>query len=197
MPATMTAPRSAADRPLTPAGERLLGAATHLFYGRGIRAVGVEEIAELAGTTKKTLYDQFRSKDELVSAYLRRRGEQWRAFCTAHLLERAPGAGPGRVLAVYDALERWHAGNERGCAFVNAWAELGGTDHPGCAVVRDDKRWMHELFERLVAELLGDDGRGLGAQLHLLYEGALVVSTAGGRSDAIDQARAAARRLLE
>lgn len=193
----MPATRATADRPLTPAGERLLGVASDLFYYRGIHAVGVEEIAAVAGTTKKTLYDQFRSKDRLVAAYLARRAERWRAFCLAHLDEHAPEPGTGRVLVVYDALERWHRGNQRGCAFVNAWAELGGTDHPGCAVVRADKQWMRELFERLVGELLpGPDAGMLGGQLHLLYEGALVVSTAGGRADAIEQARAAATRLL-
>ncbi len=183
------------DRPLTPAGERLLDVATDLFYARGIHTVGVDEIAEVAGTTKKTLYDQFRSKDRLVVAYLRRRAERWRAFCIAHLDEHAPEPGPARVLAVYEALARWHAGNQRGCAFVNAWAELGGTDHAGCEVVREDKRWMHALFERLVGELRDPD-IALGAQLHLLYEGALVVSTAGGREAAIDEARTAAASLL-
>jgi len=191
MPATRTA-----ERPLTPAGERLLGVASELFYRRGIHAVGVEQIAEVAGTTKKTLYDQFRSKDRLVAAYLGRRAERWREFCLGYLDEHAPEPGSRRVLAVYDALEQWHHGNERGCAFVNAWAELGGTDHPGCSVVRADKQWMRELFERLVRDVPGLDARALGGQLHLLYEGALVVSTAGGRPDAIDEARAAADRLL-
>ena len=193
MPAART---TTDDRPLTPAGERLLGVASELFYDRGIHAVGVEQIAEVAGTTKKTLYDQFRSKDRLVAAYLGRRAERWRAYCLDFLDQHAPEPGSGRVLAVYDALEQWHRGNERGCAFVNAWAELGGTDHPGCEVVRADKRWMRDLFERLAADVPGADAPALGGQLHLLYEGALVVSTAGGRSDAIDGARAAAARLL-
>jgi len=192
----MPTTRSTVDRPLTPAGERLLGVATELFYERGIHAVGVEQIAEVAGTTKKTLYDQFRSKDRLVAAYLGRRAERWRAFCLGFLDEHAPEPGTGRVLAVYDALEQWHAGNERGCAFVNAWAELGGTDHPGCEVVRADKRWMRELFKRLVGDTPAADARTLGGQLHLLYEGALVVSTAGGHAAAIEEARVAAARLL-
>jgi len=179
--------------PLTPAGERVLDAASDLFYSRGIHAVGVEEIAETAGTTKKTLYDQFHSKERLVASYLSRRAERWRAFCVAHLDRQAPVPG---VLAVFDALERWHAGNARGCAFVNAWAELGGTDHAGCKVVRADKRWMRELFDRLVSELPGPAAPHLGVHLHLLYEGAIVASTAGGQPAAIDDARTAASRLL-
>ncbi|MGH3368001.1 MAG: helix-turn-helix domain-containing protein, partial [Nocardioidaceae bacterium] len=64
-------------QPLTPAGERLVEAASELFYRRGIRAVGVDLIAEVAGTTKKTLYDRFGSKDGLVVLYLQRRQHRW------------------------------------------------------------------------------------------------------------------------
>lgn len=191
----MSTNRVVPDRPLTPAGERLLEVASRLFYLRGIRAVGVDEVAEVAGTTKKTLYDQFRSKDRLVAAYLRRRAERWQSFLRAHLDEHAPQAGPERVLAVLDAARSWHQDGDRGCAFVNAWAEIGGTDHPGCQVVREDKRSMRRLFVQLV-EAVPTAGPGAGAQIHLLYEGALVLTTAGGEVDAFARARAAAEQLL-
>ena len=175
---------------LTPAGERLLDAAAELFYRRGIRAVGVDLIAEVAGTTKKTLYDRFGSKDALVALYLRRRAHRWQSFAREHV-ERAP-RGPGRVLAVFDALEAWLAEQDRGCAFVNANAEIGGTGHPGESVVRAEKAAMRALFTELV-----DGDEDLGAQLHLLYEGANVAVTAGGQADGIEQARRAASRLLD
>ena len=70
---------------LTPAGHRLLDAASALFYARGIRAVGVDLIAEEAGTTKKTLYDCFGSKDALVALYLRRRAMRWQEFLRSRL----------------------------------------------------------------------------------------------------------------
>ena len=74
---------------LTEAGTRLLDAASDLFYLRGVRAVGVDLIAETAGTTKKTLYDRFGSKDALVALYLLRRAHRWRE----HLLTRLADAG--------------------------------------------------------------------------------------------------------
>lgn len=176
--------------PLTPAGERLLDAAAELFYRRGIRAVGVDLIAEVAGTTKKTLYDRFGSKDALVALYLRRRAQRWQSFVRGHV-ERVP-PGRGRVLAVFDALEEWLAEQDRGCAFVNANAEIGGTGHPGESVIRAEKGAMRALFAELV-----DGAEDLAAQLHLLYEGAIVAVTAGGQADGIDQARRAASRLLD
>ena len=58
------------EAPQAPPRERILAAARDLFYRHGIRAVGVEAIAEAAATNKMTLYRHFGSKDELISAYL-------------------------------------------------------------------------------------------------------------------------------
>lgn len=168
---------------MTPAAQRLLTAASELFYTRGIHAVGVDLIAEVAGTTKKTLYDRFGSKDALVAVYLQRRFERWRAFVEAWLAEH--GRAPVQVL---DALESWLADNTFGCAFVNAHAEIGRADHPAIAVVRAEKEWMRSLYEELAP--------GLGAQLHLIHEGAIIARSVGGQADAMANARAAIRALL-
>ncbi|HYH29395.1 MAG TPA: helix-turn-helix domain-containing protein [Pseudonocardia sp.] len=178
------------DQRLTPAGERLLAAAAELFYRRGIRAVGVDLIADVAGTTKKTLYDRFGSKDTLVALYLRRRAQRWQAFVRAYVEGVPPGRD--RLLAVFDALAEWLAEQDRGCAFVNAHAEIGGTDHPGVPVIRAEKAATRALFAELA-----DGTEELGAQLYLLYEGANVAVTAGGQPDAIAHARRAATRLLD
>ncbi len=93
----MALPEAPFDDPaLTPAGERLLDAASELFYRRGIRAVGVDLVAETAGTTKKTLYDRFGSKDELVALYLRRRARRWQAFLFPYLqgIRSGPASSP-------------------------------------------------------------------------------------------------------
>jgi AcrR family transcriptional regulator len=180
------------DPPLTPAGERLLAAAADLFYRRGIRAVGVDVIAEVAGTTKKTLYDRFGSKDRLVALYLRRRARQWQTFLGGRMNLQP---GPQRVLAVFDALAEWLREQDRGCAFVNAHAEVGGTGHPAEPVIRAEKAWMRMLFIGLVDEA-GLPGDVLGPQVHLLYEGATVAHTAGGRPESVEVARSAAARLL-
>ena len=141
----MTLPEAPFDDPaLTPAGERLLDAASELFYRRGIRAVGVDLVAETAGTTKKTLYDRFGSKDELVALYLRRRARRWQAF----LFPYVRGSGPDGVLAVFDALAAWLREQGRGCAFVNAYAEVGGTGHPAESVIRAEKDWMRRRVRR-------------------------------------------------
>jgi AcrR family transcriptional regulator len=173
---------------MTSAGTRLLDAASDLFYDRGVRAVGVDLIAETAGTTKKTLYDRFGSKDALVALYLLRRAHRWREHLVARLAEADPdlGAEP-QVLLVFEALETWMGTQRRGCAFVNAYAELGDRAHPAVPIIRAEKAWMRTLFDTLT----GDPG--LGAHLHLLYEGTLVVLTAGADPLAASAARRAVR----
>jgi AcrR family transcriptional regulator len=170
---------------LTEAGTRLLDAASDLFYDRGVRAVGVDLIAETAGTTKKTLYDRFGSKDALVALYLLRRAHRWREYLLARLAETVDERA-ARILLVFEALEAWMGPQRRGCAFVNAYAELGDGDHPALPVIRAEKAWMRALFDSLT------DDADLAAHLHLLYEGTLVVLTAGGSPGAADEARRSA-----
>jgi AcrR family transcriptional regulator len=195
--------------PNTPAGERILATASALFYERGIRGVGVDLIADQAGVTKKTLYDRFGSKDALVAAYLTRRHERWEAWFGERLAARgdkargetpragvASGRGVDRVVAALELAEEWAEANERGCAFVNAHAEIGGVEHPGNAVILADKLYMLEVFTGLLRDAGHPDAEGLGAQVHLLYEGAMVAHTTRAQPDAFATARAAARALL-
>lgn len=184
-----------ADPPeLTAAGERIAVAAAQLFAAHGVRAVGVDSIAEAAGTTKKTLYDRFGSKDKLVALWLVRRARAWQQFLNAELDRHPPG--PARVLAVFDAAVRWAGDSDRGCAFVNTYAEVGGTDHPAVPVIRAEKAWMRERFTELVAETGIAHGDRIAGTAHLLYEGALVVSTAGNDRRALPDARDAVAALL-
>ncbi|MFF5104920.1 TetR/AcrR family transcriptional regulator [Streptomyces sp. NPDC000134] len=181
---------------LTPAARRVLAAAEKLFYERGIHAVGVDLIAAEAGVTKKTLYDRFGAKETIVAEYLAARDERWRAF----LAERLEAAGPSpraRVLAVFDASRAWSAEQgAKGCAMVNAHAEISDPAHPAYAVITGQKRWTLELFTELAREI--DAGRAprLGRALLLLHEGALVAQGIGVLPDAIGEAREEARLLL-
>lgn len=185
--------------PHTPAGEKILATAAVLFYERGIRGVGVDLIADQAGVTKKTLYDRFGSKDALVAAYLTRRHERWVAWFDERLAaRRAAGLEPGvgQVLAALEIAEEWAQENRRGCAFVNAHAEIGGTQHPGNAVILADKLYMLGVFTALLREGGQPTADQVGAQVHLLYEGAMVAHTTRAQPDAFATARAAVRSLL-
>ncbi len=185
--------------PLTRAAQRTLDTASELFYAHGIHAVGVDRIALESGVTKKTLYERFGSKENLVLAHLRQREDRWRALLNEHL-DRHPYPGIDRVLAVFDAASAWHAGrSSKGCSAVNARAEadLDPSGQPIAEEVNRHKTWMLRCFVTLVDEAGYAEPDRLGRLLMLLYEGALV--TLGTRSfDApIAVAREAARSALE
>jgi AcrR family transcriptional regulator len=184
------------DEPaMTPAARRILDAANELYYDRGINSVGMDLVAEEAGTTKKTIYDRFGSKDGLVVAYLEARARRWQAHVITHLAS-VPSTGTDRVLAVVDALEAWMAAGTRGCGFINAYAELSTRSEGATRVVRDEKAWVRGLYADLLAEAGAATPEAIGRQLAMLHEGAIVQRTAGGSPQAFDDARQAMRGLI-
>ncbi len=141
-----TKPRSGSTR------DRILSAANKLFYGQGIRAVSVDAIAETAGVTKKTLYYHFRSKDELIAAYIRSR-DQPNLTAFARWFERAEGGLPDRIAALFLGLAqsarqtRW-----KGCGFMRTAAELVNMPgHPalkaGAAHKKSFESWVSDRLE--------------------------------------------------
>ncbi|MFE7141691.1 TetR/AcrR family transcriptional regulator [Streptomyces sp. NPDC057644] len=184
---------------MTPAARRALAAAERLFYDRGIHAVGVDLIAAEAGVTKKTLYDRFGSKEQIVVEYLADRDERWRALLAEHL-DTAPPGPRARILAVFDASRAWMGDNgSKGCSMVNAHAEISDPAHPAHSVITGQKRWMLDLFTRLAGEIEGvgpEDADRLGRALMLLHEGALVAHGLKVFPDPVARARDEADALL-
>jgi AcrR family transcriptional regulator len=179
---------------LTPAARRILDVASELFYWRGIHAVGVDTIAAESGVTKRTLYDRFGSKDALVSAYLRERDRRWRDLVVAHVDRERDNTR--RVLAPFDALEEWLASGSRGCAFVNAFAELPDSDHPARQVIGDSKQWLCELFGALLVNARARQPDLLARQMLTLHEGAIITFAVMGERTATRDARDAAAVLI-
>ncbi|MDT6983224.1 TetR/AcrR family transcriptional regulator [Streptomyces lusitanus] len=160
--------------PLTPAGRRIVDAAEELFYERGITAVGVDLIAEHSGVTKRTLYNRFGSKDNLVAAYLAERDRRWRSAVRAAV--DASGSAEEAVTAPFEALRSWTATYTRGCAFLNALGELPDPRHPGHRVAAEQKRWLLGLFEELATAAGRHGPAALATRLFVLHEGAVATA---------------------
>jgi len=162
--------------------DRILAAAADLFYRHGIRAVGVEWIAEAARTNKMTLYRHFGSKDELVAEYLRQSAKE-----ADKCWDRLEGAHPGDALA---QLRAWlgemaaHvvASNERGCALANAAVELPEKNHPARSVIEAHKNAQRGHLAALCGAAGLDEPELLADELNLLLEGARVTAQSVGAS---------------
>lgn len=173
---------------------RLLDAAEELFYARGVQSVGMDEIRARSGLSLRRIYQLYPGgKDELTVGFLDRRDRAWRGRLAGHVDQvRHPAE---RILAVFDWLGRWFAEpGFRGCAWINAYGELGST-MPGVArAVRQHK----QAFRRYLAGLVADAGYPgeVADAVCLLAEGAMVTAGIDQRADAASQARRAAALLL-
>ena len=166
-----------------PPRERILKAAGELFYRQGIRAVGVDAIAEAAGTNKMTLYRHFPSKDELVAEYLRQFAKRAEAFW-----DRLETEHPGDPLAQLHAWVKHMAGDVicrggRGCALANAAVELAEKEHPARRVIEAFKKAQRERLTRLCRAAGLSDPELLADELHLVLEGARVSLQSVGPED--------------
>ncbi|WP_405991984.1 TetR/AcrR family transcriptional regulator [Streptomyces sp. NBC_00986] len=179
-------------RPLTPAGRRIVAAAEELFYHRGITAVGVDLIAEHSGVTKRTLYNQFGSKDHLVAAYLTERDQRWRSLVRAAV--DAADTPAQAVTAPFEALRTWSETNTRGCAFINALAELPDPAHPAHRIAANQKLWLLNLFEELAVAAGCSHPTTLATRLLVLHEGA--IATQPLSLDSLPESTALARALV-
>jgi len=166
--------------------ERILETTDRLFYGQGIRAIGVDTIAAETGISKRTLYNYFPSKDALIAAYLSRRVSPIAA-------SDAPPAE--QILAMFERLERTFASRGfRGCPFVNAVAELG--EHPVRAIAASFKEGRRAWFRDRLVELGIRDADGVATQLSILLDGAIAAALVRGDPSMARAAREAARTLL-
>jgi AcrR family transcriptional regulator len=154
--------------------ERIINTARELFRKCGLRGIGVDAIAEAAGTNKMTLYRHFGSKDELVCECLRDVArdveEMWNGVQAAH---------PGDPLAQLHAwirigAECANSNDGRGCDMANAAVELAEVDHPARQVIEEFKRKQRDRLAQLAHDAGIADCELLADTLVLLLEGARV-----------------------
>lgn len=157
------------------ARRRLAETAAEEIYRNGVTASGVDTIAARAGVSKPTLYAHFRSKTELVTAALEHQHATRRAQVEGRLAALGGLDARERLLALFDHLaEAQVAAGHRGCAFIDAAAELTGDgDDAPRDVARAHKGWWRDLLAGLAGEAGADDPAALGEELLLLIDGAL------------------------
>jgi len=183
--------------------DELIDAAVRVFCRRGYQATNLDAILQDAGVARMTLYNHFKSKEELILAAMARKDAAFRERLAAYVRERS--ADPlERLTAVFDWHEGWFASPEfRGCMFSNAAAEFAD---PGCEIrraVSEHKAATRAFLRRLCEEAGLADPAGLAWQLDLLLEGATARAQSLGegdpeaRAEVARWAKAGAERLIE
>ena len=158
--------------PIPPPRERIIAAAADLFQKQGIRGVGVEAIAEAAGTNKMTLYRHFESKDELIAEWARgivsTKEAEWDELAARHPND------PAGVLIEWSrrTAAKLAEMEERGSMLMNALAELPDPDHPARRVIQEHKQREHRRVLKLCKEAGFQDPDLYANLFSLLIEGA-------------------------
>jgi AcrR family transcriptional regulator len=175
------------------ARERILDTAYDLFSRHGIRAVGVDRIIETSGVAKMSLYRHFRSKDELVLAFLQERERRWTmAWLHAEVTARADD-GAGRMLAIFDVFDEWFGEPAfEGCSFINVLLEFGEPGHPIHVASAGHLSTIRSLVQEFAEDAGVDDPDDVARQWHILMKGSIVAAGEGDR-----EAAKRARRLGE
>ena len=169
--------------------QRILDTAGRLFYQQGYPLTGINQLIAEAGVAKASLYQHFRTKDDVLLAYLQQVSQQWFEQVEAAIV---PGATPKtQVLAVFDMLRDFLvAADFRGCNFQNALVQLAPEETTVRAFIQEHKNRMSRVFARLL-------GAGeLAEEVNLLFEGALITSQIQGSLAPVATARRMAERQL-
>jgi len=175
-----TAPRGVGPR------GRLVATAQRLFAAEGIHSVGVDRLCAEARVSKRSLYQHFAGKDDVVAAALRVQAEHH-----LHGWHRDEGLPPrDRVLAVFDRLDQRASGpGFQGCPFIGAASELKDPEHPASVLAHEQKLGLTAHFAGLLRQGGAHEPDMLAQQLTLLFDGASVHGVLhGGASPATRRA---------
>ncbi|MGN5382256.1 TetR/AcrR family transcriptional regulator [Streptomyces lasalocidi] len=171
-----------------PPRERLVRAASRLFYYEGVRAIGVERLIAEAGVTKATFYRHFAAKDDLVVAYLLTKDAYYKDVAEP----LADGHPPAEAIDLIFKAIAEHARERgfRGSPFMNAAAEYPDATHPVRDLVTAHRDWIRTLFQDLLTRLGHPDPKSAAGALLMLYDGAMAAGY-------LDDSTAAHKTLLD
>jgi AcrR family transcriptional regulator len=175
--------------------DRILETASALFYRRGVRAVGVDLVVEEAGVAKTSLYRHFRTKDDLIAAFLEREDEDfWRCWDSVALRHQTDAKAELEAQLTWIG-ERVGRPNYRGCPQLNVAAEFPDPSHPARAVATAHKNELRRRLKHIAERLHARRPDELASQLALLINGAFVSSQIFSADEATPVLLAASRAL--
>ncbi|MFG0293528.1 MAG: TetR/AcrR family transcriptional regulator [Phycisphaerales bacterium JB050] len=161
--------------------DELIDAAMRVFYRSGFHATSLDDILKEGGISRMTLYNHFKSKDELILAAMRRRDEIFRNRLMKFVESKAKDPRE-RLVAVFDFHEDWFSGNEFcGCMFINAAAEFSFAESAPRRLAAEHKQEIVRYLRELCVAAGLDEPGDVAEQLNILLEGAIVSARVVGQ----------------
>lgn len=181
--------------------DELLQNALVIFYRNGFHATGMDMLSAEIGLSKTSIYNHFRTKEDLILAVLRLRDEQFRHWLFRRMdeLGSANHGGPReQLLAMYDALGEWFDQKDfKGCMFIKAAAEYQEADHPIHKQSADHKQMLETHILKLVKKAKLRLPDMLARQLLQIKEGAIVTAQLGHTQKPAQDAKYTAQCLID
>jgi AcrR family transcriptional regulator len=179
------------------ARQRILDSAYELFSRRGVRGVGIDEVITNASVAKATLYRHFKSKDELVLAFLQQREELWTKGWVEAEARRRGETPEEQLLAIFDLFHEWFQKDDfEGCSFINVLLEMNDRGTPIGKASADHLNTIRSFIRSLAEEAGLRDPEQFAHSWHILMKGSIVAAGEGDR-DAARRAQAMGRLLIE
>lgn len=169
--------------------QHILEVVTNLFYKKGIRAIGVDTVVAEAGIAKMTLYQHFKTKDDLILAFLEHWKSLWREKLIAQIEQsKTPEE---KLLAIFDVTsqECHEFPAFRGCALMNTAIELADTDHPAHKAAMQSRTELRKVLTQLANAANIQNPENLANQLLIIYEGAILSAWLQKRPAALQEAK--------
>jgi AcrR family transcriptional regulator len=172
------------------ARDRLLNAAYELFSEHGVNQVGIDAIIEKSGVAKASLYNNFKSKDDLVIAFLERREEVWLHGWLETEVRRRAADPDQRLLAFFDVFDGWFRREDfEGCPFISTLLDTQ-SDNPVHHAAAARLAGARAIVRGLAEEAGLEDVEAFARAWHILMKGAIIDADEGHRGAALDAKRA-------
>ena len=176
--------------------EQLVETASRLFAEHGFHATGIDTVLAESGIAKKTLYNHFRTKNELILAVLRQHDSEFRNYFMRQV-ESLAETPRERLLAIFDVAENWFSQkNFYGCLFINAIGEFSDHDSPVREICREYKKLMRDYIRELAEQAGAGNPADLAEELAILLEGAIVTAQVSQKTRAAEIAKRVAETLV-
>ncbi len=177
--------------------DHLINTSITLFCEHGYHATGIDLILKTAGVSKKTMYQHFRSKEELIYAALRQHDGVFRNnFMKA--VEEAGNTPQEKLLAIFDIAELWFQDNNFfGCMFINAVGEYSEKESPIREISKQFKQMMWNYVASLAKETGANNYESLADEICIVLEGSIVTAQISDTTRAAQTAKKMAKTLIE
>ena len=184
----------------SPVRERIIATASHLFYQKGYNLTGINEIIKEANIAKATLYNHFKSKEDICLAYLKFKNTTLQKELSETIYKLPEGKD--RLLALFDFLKSFFANKDfNGCWCLNTISEIPKENKKIRATIQQQKQQLIKLLERLAMENLPhktvNENKNIAKQIYLLYESALSESHLHQNAWPIESARQLCTAIIQ